>query len=214
MLSNYDIYKKAGGANKTIVEDLPVTADSTGTITVQFTSVIDNAMINGIEVDTASGTQPNPTPTPTPDTSVTINAGGTTASTYVADKDYVNGQTYNTTATVDTSGITNPAPQAVYQSVRYGNFTYNIPDLSPNSTYTVKLHFNELYWNAAGKRIFNTSINGNQVLTNYDIYQDASGENKAVVKHFTATADANGIISITFTSVTDNAMVSGIEISL
>ena len=106
----------------------------------------------------------------------------------------------------------NPAPQSVYQSVRFGNFSYTIPNLTPNSTYTVRLHFNELYQNSAGSRVFNVSINGQQVLTNFDIYQAAGGANKAVVEEFPATVDANGNITINFATVTDNAMVNGIEL--
>jgi hypothetical protein len=64
-----------------------------------------------------------------------------------------------------------------------------------------------------GSRVFNASINGTQVLNNYDIFQDAGGANIAVVKQFTTTSDANGKITIQFSNVTDNAMVNGIEVS-
>jgi hypothetical protein len=164
---------------------------------------------------------PTPTPTPTPSLVSAINTGGDTQGNFIADTDNSGGQTYSSTATVNTSNVTNPAPQAVYQSVRYGNFTYTVPNLSPNTTYTVKLHFNELYWGTdlasgaggIGSRVFNASINGQQVLTNYDIFQDAGGANIAVVKPFTTTSDANGKITIQFSTVTDNAMVNGIEIT-
>jgi len=49
-------------------------------------------------------------------------------------------------------------------------------------------------------------------LTNFDIFQDAGGANKADVKQFTATADSSGHITLVFTTVRDNAMVNGIEI--
>jgi malectin (di-glucose binding ER protein) len=109
--------------------------------------------------------------------------------------------------------VTSPAPQAVYQSIRYGNtFAYNIKNLTPNTNFLVRLHFNELYWTSAGQRVFNVAINGNQVLSNYDIFADAGGENIAVIKSFNTTSDSNGKISIQFTTVTDNAMVNGIEL--
>ncbi|MGH7204457.1 MAG: malectin domain-containing carbohydrate-binding protein, partial [Candidatus Levyibacteriota bacterium] len=120
---------------------------------------------------------------------------------------------YTTTNSVDTTGVTSPAPDAVYQSVRYGNFSYTIPNLAPSTTYHVKLHFDEFYWSTAGSRVFNVSSNNIQVLSNYDIYQAAGGTDKAVVESFTTTSDANGRIELTFTSVTDNAMVSGIEVA-
>lgn len=96
--------------------------------------------------------------------------------------------------------------------MRYGNFTYTIPNLVPNATYDLKLHFNELYWNAAEKRVFNVKINGNQILTNYDIFQETGTKNKAIVKSFTTTASTIGVITIQFITVTNNAIVNGIEL--
>ena len=218
-LSNFDIYQAARGANKAVVEQIPATADSNGNIAVQFTSVVDNAMVSGIEVDNGTTT---PTPTPTPIQSEAINAGGGTEGSFQADMDSTNGSTYSTSASIDTSGVTNPAPEAVYQSVRYGgNFSYNLTNFTPNTSHTVRLHFSEPYWGTAlssnqggiGSRVFNVSINGTQVLSNFDVYQTAGGADKAVIEEFQVTADSNGKISIQFTTVTDNAMVSGIEVN-
>ena len=144
--------------------------------------------------------------------SVQINAGGPAASPFVADTDFSGGSTASVSNTIDTSGVTNPAPQAVYQSNRYGNFTYTIPGLTANGSYTVRLHFAEEYWTAAGKRVFNVNINGTRVLTNFDIFATAGGEYKAVVEQFSATATSSGTIAIQFVTVTDNAQVNGIEV--
>ena len=46
--------------------------------------------------------------------------------------------------------MSNPAPQAVYQSNRFGTFSYTDPGLTANASYTVRLHFAETYWTAAG----------------------------------------------------------------
>src|SRR5580700_1767323 len=112
------------------------------------------------------------------------NSGGGDAS-YVADEDFSGGTTSSFTAAVNTSKVTNPAPQAVYLTQRYGNFTYTIPGLTAGASYTVRLHFAEGYWDAAGKRVFDVSINGTQVLTNFDIFATAGGENIAVIEQFT-----------------------------
>ncbi len=159
----------------------------------------------------SSGTTPTPTPIPTPG-GVQINAGGPAVSPFVADTDFTGGTTSTPGNTIDTSGVTNPAPQAVYQSNRFGNFTYAVPGLTAGKTYTVRLHFAESYWTAAGQRTFNVSINGSQVLTNFDIFATAGAINKAVVEQFTATAGANGTITLQFTAVVDNAQINGIEI--
>jgi hypothetical protein len=56
------------------------------------------------------------------------------------------------------------------------------------------------------------SINGTQVLANFDIFAAAGAKNKAVIKQFTANADSNGQYVIVFTSVINNSLVSGIEV--
>ena len=124
-------------------------------------------------------------------TGYAVNAGGPVVGNFAADELYSGGSTYSTTASIDTSAVSNPAPQAVYQTERYGNFTYTFPNLSPGAQYTVRLHEAEIYWTSSGQRLFNVSINGQQVLSNFDIYATAGGANKAIVEQFTATADAN-----------------------
>jgi subtilase family serine protease len=147
-------------------------------------------------------------------TSLAIDAGGGAVGNFVADTDYRGGSTYSTSHAIDTSGVTNPAPQSVYQTERYGNFRYTIPNLTPGASYTVRLDFAEIYWNQAGRRLFNVKINGSQVLTNFDVFATAGGKYKAIAEQFTAVADASGNLTIQFISVRDNAKVSGIEISL
>ncbi len=141
-----------------------------------------------------------------------IDGGGSTAGSFAADTDFTGGQTYATTAAISTAGVTNPAPQAVYQTERYGNFTYTLPGLTPGGAYTLRLHFAEIFWNSPGQRVFNVSENGTALLTNFDIFQAAGGSNKAVVETFPVTADAGGKVTLTFTTVVDNAKISGLEL--
>ncbi len=215
VLNHFDIFLTAGGADKALVKEFNATADANGNIAIDFSNVTDNAMVNAIEIDT-----PGSVGAPQVG-SLSLNAGGIGSGSFQPDDDYSGGTIYSTTASVDTSGVTNPAPQSVYQTSRYGNMSYNIPNLIPNASYTVKLHFNELYWGTSlsggsggnGSRVFNVALNGTNVLNNFDIYQTAGGANKAVVESFTTNADSNGKITIDFTGVTDNPLVNGIELS-
>jgi hypothetical protein len=159
-----------------------------------------------------------PTSTPAPartsrrSSAIAINAGGGAVGSFKADTDASGGKTSYHPNTIDTSGATNPAPTAVYQTARYGNFTYTVANLTPRASYTVRLHFAEIYWKAAGKRVFNVAIDNVPVLHKFDIFAAAGGADQAIVKAFTATSSSDGVISITFTSVVDNAAVNGIEI--
>ena len=160
---------------------------------------------------TPTPTTPTPTPTANPG-GVQINAGGPAVAPFVADTGATGGTTVTTTHAVDTSAVTNPAPQAVYQSNRFGTFNYTIPGLTPGASYKVRLHFAETYWTAAGQRTFNVTINGQTALTNFDILATAGAANKAVAQQFTTTADSTGKITIQFTTVKDNAQVNAIEV--
>jgi hypothetical protein len=133
-------------------------------------------------------------------------------SPFAADMDFTGGGTINHANTIDLSAVANPAPMAVYQTARIGSFKYTIPGFTAGSSHTVRLHFAETYWTAAGLRIFNVTVNGTQVLTNFDIFAAAGGKNKAVIEQFTANANTSGQYVITFTPVKDNSLVSGIEV--
>jgi hypothetical protein len=145
-------------------------------------------------------------------TVVQINAGGPAVSPFVADTDFTGGGTIHHTNTIDLSAVTNPAPMAVYQTGRDGNFTYTIPGFTAGSTHTVRLHFAETFWSSAGSRIFNVTINGTRVLTNFDIFATAGAMNKAVIEQFTVNANSSGQYVIQFATVKDNSLVNGIEI--
>lgn len=143
-----------------------------------------------------------------------VNSGGSAAGQFGADANVVGGTIGATVSTIiDTAGLVAPAPQVVYQAERYGNFTYTFTGLISGVTYKVRLHSAETYWTAVGQRRFNVTINGTQVLTNFDIIAVAGAANKAVINEFNAVA-SGGQIVIQYTTVTDNARASGIEILL
>ena len=141
-----------------------------------------------------------------------INSGGPFVSPYAADFGFVGGNAVNHANTIDLSGVTGAAPAAVYQTARTGNFTYTVSGFTAASNHLVRLHFCETYFGTAGSRKFNVSINGTQVLAAFDVFATAGAKNKAVVQQFTRAANAGGQYVIQFTSVTDNSLVSGIEI--
>jgi hypothetical protein len=152
-----------------------------------------------------------------------INAGGSAESNsgggdnpFVADEDFsTGGTTYSVTNTITIPAALagTAAPAAVYQSARQGTVTYTIPGLISGASYTVRLHFAELYFPAAGDRVFNVAINGTAVLTNFDIYATAKANFTALVEQFTATANSSGQIVIAFTNGTiDQPMINGVEV--
>jgi hypothetical protein len=150
-----------------------------------------------------------------------VNCGGPVVQSWVADA-YFTGGALNaaTNAAIDRNGLTNPAPEAVYQTGRVSpgsGLSYTIPGFAANSSHVVRLHFCETYWPPAagtgeGSRICNITINGTQVLTNFDIFAAAGAKNKAVIRPFTVNASAAGNYVIQFTTVKDQCLINGIEI--
>jgi hypothetical protein len=169
------------------------------------------SLVTGTPPDTTSS-EVSATPQTDGTLVAAIDAGGGAAGSFASDANFSGGNTYSIASTIDTSAVTNPAPPAVYQTERYGNFTYTIPNLTPGAAYTVRLHFAEIYWNSAGSRLFNVAINGAPVLNNFDIFAAARAKNIALVRQFSATPDSSGRIIIQFTTIIDNAKLSGIEI--
>jgi hypothetical protein len=144
---------------------------------------------------------------------VAINAGGGAVAPFVADTNFSGGGTINHADTIDLSGVSAPAPAAVYQTARTGGFTYNVGGFAAGSSHLVRLHFAETYFTAAGSRVFNVSINGTQVLASFDIFKAAGAKDRAYITAFTEAADATGAYAIQFTSVVNVSLVSGIEIT-
>jgi Malectin domain/Divergent InlB B-repeat domain/Secretion system C-terminal sorting domain len=107
--------------------------------------------------------------------------------------------------------ISGTPDQFLYQSERSSsqNFSYALP--VQNGDYTITLKFAEIYFNTANSRIFNVTIEGVAVLTNFDIYAEAGGAYKALDKTFKIKV-TDGILNIAFSKVTNNSKISAIKI--
>jgi hypothetical protein len=149
-------------------------------------------------------------------TAVAINAGGAAVGgAWAGDTDYAAGWSATSAVAnaIDTSRASSPAPQSVYQNQRWGvNLTYTVPNLSANGAYTVRLHFVESFFNAAGRRVFNVNVNGSQKLSNFDVFAAAGAENRAVVEQFAVNANSSGQIIIQLIPGVNYPSIAGVEI--
>ncbi len=141
-----------------------------------------------------------------------INCGGEDSSPYAVDQYYSGGTVFSVANEIVTTDVNKPATQDVYQTERRGNSIYTFPNLKIGESYKVRLHFSENFVPVKNSRIFDVTINGTKMLTNYDIYYETGSRFKAVVKEFTTIADSSGQIIIEFTTVKYNAKIGGIEI--
>ncbi len=146
--------------------------------------------------------------------SIRINSGGpqitANGAVFTSDQYADAGELFDNTVNID--GTSN---DALYQTERWGDFTYNIP-VTNQGTFDIRLHFAEIYFGVdisggVGSRVFNVSIEGNQVLSNFDILTEVAPAT-ALVKEFNDVAISDGFASIQFTSLVENAKISAIEI--
>jgi hypothetical protein len=127
--------------------------------------------------------------------------------TWAADSNFSGGELCPATSTP----VGNTDDPELYQSCRYGNFTYSFP--LPDGVYTVTLKFAELADYTPGQRVFNALINGSPALLGYDIAAQTAGPFKAVDESFPVRV-TGGQILIQFTSGWAGLpMVNGIEIT-
>ncbi|WP_277235083.1 malectin domain-containing carbohydrate-binding protein [Hymenobacter sp. YC55] len=200
VLAAYDILKKVA-PNTAVTETFNVNVTD-GVLTLAFapgTTGVDQPKISAIEVLK-----------PVSASTHRVNAGGpaltTSIGAFTADQYFSGGN-----AASSSNPIAGTTDDALYQTERWGTMTYALP--VSNGTYTVKLHFAEVYWNAAGQRVFDVSAEGTKVLTAYDILKKV-GQNTATTETFTVNV-ADGVLTLAFakgTAGVDEPKVSAIEV--
>jgi hypothetical protein len=178
----------------------------TGTITLRATDASNAFVPTTFQLTVTSVGGP-----PTLTNIIRINAGGPaqnfSGQAWVADQYFTGGTVYSTN-----SPISNTTQDQIYQTERFGNFTYAIP-VGQAGTYAVDLHLAEIYYGQVGQRRFNINIeNGQFVRNNFDMIQTYGANNQANVLRADNLNITDGTINITFTSVVDNAKISGIAV--
>lgn len=123
---------------------------------------------------------------------------------WAADAGYVGGGTYRTSA-----AIRGAADPRLYQRERWGMSGYDVP-VPASGTYRVKLDLAEIYYDAAGQRVFSVSAGDRVVVSNLDIFA-AVGKNAAYAVTFDAPVTGR-TLHLTFAATVDSAKVSGIEV--
>jgi len=103
-----------------------------------------------------------------------------------------------------------PAPN-VYLNECYLMAGYEF-SLAPGK-YTVRLHFAETFEGitAEGERVFDVSFNGKVVLKDFDVFKEAGGPFKPVIKEFTGV-EVKDKLAVDFETNIQNPEINGIEI--
>jgi hypothetical protein len=100
----------------------------------------------------------------------------------------------------------------LYLTERYSMEAYQFA--LANGKYTVRLHFAETYEGitTAGERVFSVKINGEVKLKNLDVFKEAGGVAKPLVKECKDIAVTDGKLKIEFVANVQNPEINAIEI--
>jgi hypothetical protein len=134
---------------------------------------------------------------------------------WLPDRYYEGGRPENYNVPIGNS----PDPD-LYLSQRFGYFNYSIP-VAPGSQYVATLHFVESYFGptnrgggGAGSRLFDVYCNGTPLIRNFDIFKEAGGENRALVKTFHGLVpNAQGKLLFNFVPMRNYPRLSAIEVA-
>ncbi len=201
-LPSLDIYKEVG-ANTTLIKEIPVSVRD-GQLNIDFIHQVENPKVSAIEL--VERREPFV---------VRVNAGGpeyTDASglVWMEDSGFNTGQVSSSGAAIDGTD-----DDLLYQSERWDKGAD--PELRygvevPNGDYLLRLHFAEVYFKAfsPGSRVFDVAVEGNRVLTDFDIYKEVGG-NRALIKEIPVTIN-DGRVDIEFLHKVENPKLSGFEL--
>lgn len=115
--------------------------------------------------------------------------------------------------------VAQTADPGLYYGERFGHFSYAIPVAS--GKYALTLHFAETYFGpqnpgggGSASRLFNVYCNGVRILHEFDIFKEAGGTNRALVKTFhNLEPSPQGKLLLTFVPIKNYACVSAIDVS-
>ncbi len=111
------------------------------------------------------------------------------------------------TANSTTDQISGAGGSTLFNTERYGSFSYKIP--MPNGQYSVELGMAEIYQTNPGMRAFNVDIEGQTVMNSVDIFQEVGADTAYVSDKFNANVQ-DGNLDIKVTTVEDNGTLASI----
>ena len=202
VISSLDIYSQVG-KNRAYDVVLPVSVVD-GVLNLQFGKIVDLPKVSAIVVSSGDPV----VPPPNLPTGYNLNTGGGAytdgqGGVYGADQYFSGGKV----ATIS-NPIDGTVDDVLYQSERFGEFSYALP--LANGNYTVVLKFAEIYWEAVGQRVFDVWMENQMIISNLDIFSQV-GKNRAYDVVLPASV-VDGVLNLQFSKTVDLPKVSAIVV--
>ena len=231
VIAGLDLVDRSG---RYTARDFSFTTEITaGQLSIVFSGTVDAPTINALRVESiARGPTPTPTQTPTitstpthtntpiPPYDMRVNAGGMQwldpyGNIWQGDRTYsgntwgwIGGSTYATAQPIGNTDL-----DKIYQSERFwstnGGYAFDVA----NGPYRVELKFAEVYYSSVGARRFNVSIEGQSVLSGFDVVAAAGGRYIAVDRVFTVTVTDNHL-NVDVQVGVDAAKINALRVTL
>jgi hypothetical protein len=88
-----------------------------------------------------------------------------------------------------------------------------VPDIIPGNAYTLRFTFSEVWWEEAGRRVFNVIVGGSNVLLGVDPFGLAGAKFVGATVEVNVTATA-GLLAVSLVATTDNGVIAALEVRL
>lgn len=210
LLSQFDVFADAGGnfiADERVFKDISPAAD--GFVHISFLRDVEDPFINAIKLVPAPAGKLLPVRLVAQDDSYTDHDGHV----WSPDAYFKCGR-----LALRRDPVAGTSEPGLFAGERYGNFDYAIPVSS--GKYAVTLYFAERYFGPGkpggggpGSRVFNVICNDQVLLKDFDIFKEAHGAGRALVRTFHGlTANSQGKLLIRFQPVVNYALVDAIRV--
>lgn len=211
ILSQFDVFADAGGdfiADERVFKDIAPARD--GMLHIRFLRRTQEPFVDAIKVVPMQNGKIQPIRIVAQDDSYTDHNGWK----WNPDRFYMDGR-----SVIRRSPISGTLDPGLYNSERYGNFTYSIP--VPAGRYALSLYFSERYFGPSkpgaggvGSRVFDVICNGDTLLKRFDVFEAAGGADRALVKTFhNLTPNAQGKLELRFDPIVNYALVDAIQVT-
>jgi Malectin domain/IPT/TIG domain len=131
-----------------------------------------------------------------------------TGKTWLPDRYFVGGNVKNDCAKALQQNVT--LPDQLCRTRNGNNYTYSFP-VPYQGTYKITLYFVETFFNGVGRRVFNVSAEGINILTTLDIRAVTGGMFIPMARTFTVNV-TDGFLTLRYLPSLDRATISAIEI--
>lgn len=210
LLQDFDVVSDAGGAwiaDERVFKDIYPGPD--GKLNLQFVIQKAQAMVSAIAVLRSRPHHQNPIRICAGENSYTDSSGNL----WMPDNYFSGGQT--ALHGIQLQGTRDPD---LFNRERYGNFSYAIP--ADTGEYALTLYMAEAYWGAEdsaqggpGRRVFDIDCNGVALVRNLDIFKEAGGAARVLVRTFHGLhPNAQGKLLLSFVPVKNYASIYAIEV--